>query len=246
MSRTQTMKENMKDRLQDRIEELRSLRDTIRVDLHLASMELRDEWKGLEGKLPDPASAAEQIREVTGEALDRLAAQLRGFRARLREGGKAEQVGQLMTKEVVTCAPSDSLARAVTLMFDRDIGWLPAVDAAGKVCGVITDRDAAIAAATRGQRMDEIRVDSVMTRELAACPPEAPPQEALALLRSRRLHRLAVVTADGALAGVVTINDLARARAARLDGATAAAGPAEIVLSLAAISAPSAPSADAN
>jgi CBS domain-containing protein len=227
----------VKAKLQDRFDELKTLRDNIRVDLQLASMELRDEWKSLESKLIDPATAAEQLRDLTSEAIERLVAELRGFRTRLREGSEPT-VGRTMSRAPVTCAPGDSLAQAVTAMWNHDLGWLPVVAADGRVVGVITDRDAAIAACTRGQRMDEIQVDTVMSTDVAACPPETSLQDALALLRSRRLRRLAVVGADGRQAGVVTINDLTRAMVDRLDVSARPEGAAAIVHSLATIAQP--------
>jgi CBS-domain-containing membrane protein len=232
--------EAVKAKFQDRLEELKALRDNIRMDLQLASMEVRDEWKNLEKKLIDPSAAAEQLRDVTAETIERLAGELRGFRARLRTGADAT-VAAIMTKSPASSAPGDSLAQAVTTMWHRDIGWLPVVDAQGHVAGVITDRDAAIAACTRGKRMDEIQVDTVMTTDVASCTPETSPQEALALLRSRRLRRLAVVAPSGQLAGVVTLNDVTRALDRRLDGVARAGGPQELVHALAMIAEPRAP-----
>jgi CBS domain-containing protein len=234
---TMSRQEAVKAKIQDRLEELKTLRDNIRMDLQLASMELRDEWKNLEKKLIDPSAAAEQLRDVTAETIERLAGELRGFRARLRNGADTT-VAAIMTRSPITCAPDNSLAQAVTMMWDRDIGWLPVVDGEGHVAGVITDRDAVIAACTRGKRLDELQVGSVMSNDVAACTPEASPQEALALLRSRRLHRLAVVSSTGQLAGVVTLNDVVRALERRLDGVARAGGPHEIVHSLAIIAEP--------
>jgi chromosome segregation ATPase len=78
------------DRLRDGIEELRTLKDEIRVELHLAKMDLRDEWKRLERRLPDAASLASEMKSLTVEMIDSMAEELRRFRERLREsdGGR--------------------------------------------------------------------------------------------------------------------------------------------------------------
>jgi CBS-domain-containing membrane protein len=227
---------DVKAKLQGRFEELKTLRDTIRVDLHLASMELRNEWRDLENKLPlpDPGAATEQLKDVTGEALDKLTNQLRIFRDRLRAADHDQRVAELMTSTVVTCGPGDTVAHAVGLMWNRDVGWLPVVDQAGTVVGTITDRDAAVAACTRGKRLDELRVADVMSTEVTACAPEARAEEALDLLRARRLRRLPVTGSAGKLVGVVTLNDFARARAQRLAAPTAHEG-ADVVAALATI-----------
>lgn len=93
---------DFKDKVQAKLAELRTMRDEIRVSLHLASMELRDEWNKLEKRLPDPSTVADELKdrasglkdrasegaaELSGKAvetLNRLAAELKEFRDRLR------------------------------------------------------------------------------------------------------------------------------------------------------------------
>jgi len=79
---------NTKEILRGRLNELRTLRDEIRLDLHLASMELRDEWKAIERKLPDPERAAQEIEKGAKEAIATLTAELESFRARVRDHAK--------------------------------------------------------------------------------------------------------------------------------------------------------------
>jgi hypothetical protein len=77
--------QDAREQIRNRMDELRTIRDEIRVDLHLASMDLKDEWRELERQLPEPAAALEQLKGATSEALDRLAVELRRFRDRLRK-----------------------------------------------------------------------------------------------------------------------------------------------------------------
>ena len=72
------------DRLNQRLEELKTLKDQIRVDLHLAKMNLQDEWKTIEQRLPDRATVAAEVKTATAEMFDSLAEELRRFRDRLR------------------------------------------------------------------------------------------------------------------------------------------------------------------
>jgi chromosome segregation ATPase len=65
------------------IEELKTLRDEIRLDVHLARMDLRDEWTALEKRLPPLGDAAEKISALGQEALATLAGELKAFRDRL-------------------------------------------------------------------------------------------------------------------------------------------------------------------
>jgi hypothetical protein len=75
---------DLEEQVAKRIEELKTLRDEIRVDLHLASMDLKDEWQKIERKLPDPEKAVDRLKEATADALDVLSTELRKFQARLR------------------------------------------------------------------------------------------------------------------------------------------------------------------
>ncbi|HEY0712841.1 MAG TPA: hypothetical protein VGF45_09225 [Polyangia bacterium] len=74
-----------RERLQKGLENLKTLRDEIRLDLHLAGMDLRDEWRALERRLPTASAAAAELKDATTEWLEELSADLRKFRDRLRE-----------------------------------------------------------------------------------------------------------------------------------------------------------------
>jgi acetoin utilization protein AcuB len=50
-------------------------------------------------------------------------------------------VEAIMTKEVYTVKPTDSLLIAVLRMVDEKIGALPVVDEAGKLLGILTETD---------------------------------------------------------------------------------------------------------
>jgi CBS domain-containing protein len=228
----------MRDKLRNPLEELRTLRDEIRLDLHLASLDLRDEWRELEKKLPDPATTADAIRSATTDTVSRLALDLKRFRARLRNQPGERTVAPLMSPSVAGCAPSDSLAAAAMTMWDADVGSLPVLDGEGRVVGVITDRDMAMAAATRGRRMDEITVESVAAGDVCTCRPTDSVSAVLTLMRTRQVRRLPVVDDERRIAGIVTLNDAARAVAAELGEDARASGAGEIVATLAAIAQP--------
>ena len=203
--------QTFKDKLQERMTELKTLRDQIGLDLHFASMELRSEWKDIEKKLPNPAQAVDHVKDVTTEAVEMLSSQLRSFRERLRPKLDAGKVSDIMTKTVTTCAPSDTLATAVALMWDQDIGSLPVVDQEGRLAGMITDRDAAVAACTQGKRMDDIAVADVMARDISCCTLEHTREQALSLMESQKVRRRPVVGTSGKIEGIVTLNDAAQA-----------------------------------
>ena len=74
------------EKLQAKLAELKTLKDEIKVNLHLASMQLREEWKNLELKLPDATSVGDQLKGKAADTLDRVTHELQDFSARLRRG----------------------------------------------------------------------------------------------------------------------------------------------------------------
>ena len=121
------------------------------------------------------------------------------------------RVQEAMSRDVKACREGDALNRAAQLMWEHDIGFVPVVGESGTVVGVLTDRDVCMAAYTRGQPLWALRAEEVMSREVEFCASESDLQVALALMRDARVRRLPIVDAEGALVGVLSMNDLARA-----------------------------------
>jgi CBS domain-containing protein len=118
------------------------------------------------------------------------------------------KVQEVMTENVKACFPDTNLAAAAELMWEGDCGILPVVVNGRNTVGVITDRDIAIAAATRGRAPQKLRVDEVMQGPLFACSPEDDVHTALKIMRKQKIRRLPVVTDDGILRGILSINDV--------------------------------------
>lgn len=119
-------------------------------------------------------------------------------------------IRELMNPEVITCAPGDSLDTAARAMWEGDIGCLPIVDEDRRVIGIITDRDACMAAYTRGQRLADIPIREVMSRNVVTCSPDEDLGAVEWRMAVAQVHRLPVVDATGHLLGIVSMNDLAR------------------------------------
>ena len=119
------------------------------------------------------------------------------------------QVQQIMTTTAASCRPDTNLAAVAKLMWDHDCGFVPVVDASGKVAGVITDRDICIAAATRRLPPERISTAQAMKRApVHTALPEDTIDTALATMQQFKIHRLPVIGADGTLKGVLSMNDV--------------------------------------
>lgn len=147
------------------------------------------------------------------------------------------KVSEVMTRHVACCSMNESLAAAASVMWDVDCGCVPIVDDARRVVGIITDRDIAMAALSQGKPLEEMRIASAASTSPCCVDEGDPIEKAEALMQRHQIRRLPVVTDGGTLAGIVSMNDLAR-RVDRTASPTSGLSGAAIVQTLAAVSAP--------
>lgn len=134
------------------------------------------------------------------------------------------KVRDLMRCEPRVCTPGSHLAGVGRIMEQTGSGFLPVIGDQERVVGVITDRDLALAAATRDRKPSEIDVRSVMSGEVYACGPDDEIGDALKVMRQRKVRRLPVLDSDR-LAGILSLDDVVlEARAVASEGFT---GPFE-------------------
>jgi CBS domain-containing protein len=119
-------------------------------------------------------------------------------------------IEKVMTRDVGFCRANESLAKAVSIMWQRDCGVVPIVTEDGIVVGMITDRDVCIAVTTRRLPADDILAGDVVNRRLIACSRENSVKQVLKRMRKHRIKRLPVVTNQGKLDGIISIADILR------------------------------------
>lgn len=119
-------------------------------------------------------------------------------------------VAQIMTEAASCCSVNATLASVAQVMWERDCGSVPVCDGDGRVIGMITDRDICMAAWIRGRSLQELHVHDAMSRDVVSCQREDGLAMVEALMRQHQLRRLPVLHADGRLAGIVSLADLAR------------------------------------
>lgn len=122
------------------------------------------------------------------------------------------RVEQLMTREVQTCGPGDTLDRAAQLMWDHDCGCLPVVSGNGvtRVEGLLTDRDICMCALFQGKPLHEMRVSEAMTQDVRSCKASDSLSTAEQVMSEGRVRRLPVTDEQEALIGMISLADLAR------------------------------------
>jgi CBS domain-containing protein len=118
------------------------------------------------------------------------------------------KVQDVMTSIVKCCGPEVDLSTATLIMWEADCGALPVVDHAGRVVGMITDRDIAIAVASKGRPASDIAVAEVISWRVYGVSCDEDIKSALNTMRQEKVRRLPVVNDDGILQGILSLNDI--------------------------------------
>ena len=138
----------------------------------------------------------------------------------------------VMSRDVVTVRPNDTLRHAAQIMLDRAISGLPVVDAEGHVVGIVSERDLIHlddAAATRARWWLDIlaegeelapdflaaingmnrTVAKVMRTDLITVSESTPLREVAETIARQNIRRVLVMK-DGKLVGIVARRDLVK------------------------------------
>ena len=116
-------------------------------------------------------------------------------------------LSDLMTSDVLTVAPEDTIGEAAQKMVDREVSSA-AVSDYGRLIGILTERDLTRAVAGR-THSSEARVREWMTPDPITLGPAASPKEAAEIMLERGFRHIPVVDGERAI-GIVSIRDVAR------------------------------------
>jgi hypothetical protein len=100
MRSTTPTTQELKQHLQQSLMHLKTLRDEIRVEIHLAGMEAKDNWKKLEHRFAEAENFAREASHTSRQALEEIIEAFKSFRASLgkkvakKSDGAPEQPSQ--------------------------------------------------------------------------------------------------------------------------------------------------------
>jgi CBS domain-containing protein len=118
------------------------------------------------------------------------------------------KVKDVMTGDVGFCFPSDDLAKAAEIMWQRDCGVVPVVDAEKRTVGIITDRDICFAMVSRNSKASDIKAEEFCSANVVTVDPETEIKDALKLMRKNQIKRLPVASQSGELVGIISVTDI--------------------------------------
>lgn len=120
-------------------------------------------------------------------------------------------IGQILDRkghQIYSLPPDATVFEAIRIMAENSVGALLVLDA-GKVVGIISERDYARKVILCGKQSRETRVSEIMTQPVHVVTPDCTVDEAMSLVTHERIRHLPVLLGDK-IEGVVSIGDLVR------------------------------------
>lgn len=115
---------------------------------------------------------------------------------------------EVMTTDVFTCTPDDTLDRCAQIMWEEACGCVPVVDFEGAPLSMVTDRDVCMAAYTQGKPLHEIRVDSMMSKRLFTARTTESLRSCEAIMRRHGIRRLPIIDHRNIVVGILSFSDI--------------------------------------
>ncbi|MDN4054400.1 CBS domain-containing protein [Massilia sp. YIM B02763] len=127
-----------------------------------------------------------------------------------------QTIRDIMTPDVRSIAPQETVQRAAQLMDELNVGAIPVLDGE-QLVGMITDRDITVRSTAAGQAPDQAKVGDVMSTDVRTCTASQTVDEVLDEMGDVQIRRLPVVDADAHVIGIVSLGDMAAKHSAGID-----------------------------
>ncbi len=124
---------------------------------------------------------------------------------------KSDRIRDYMATELVTVTPDTEILRAARLLVDNNIGGVPVMDAAGRLAGILTEKDLMQVVLNASYYADYGGlVADYMTTVVETIGPDESVVAVAKRFLDKRYHRYPVVE-NGRLVGQIGRRDLLRA-----------------------------------
>ena len=117
----------------------------------------------------------------------------------------------ICNREVVIAQKYDTLVDAAKLMREYQVGSIVVVEEQNGVrypVGLVTDRDLVIEVIAKEVDINSVTLGDVMYRDIILGKENDDVNETIKIMRQKGIRRLPVVDDNGALVGIVTLDDL--------------------------------------
>jgi CBS domain-containing protein len=117
----------------------------------------------------------------------------------------------LCNREVFIARQNDTVVEAAKLMRDFHVGDIVIIDERNGLrypVGIVTDRDIVIELIAKEADVNSVTLGDVMYRDIVLGKENDDVNDTIKLMRQKGIRRLPVVDDNGALVGIVTLDDL--------------------------------------
>jgi len=103
------------------------------------------------------------------------------------------------------------MQRIAQLMKSEDVGAVPVVElkTSRKLVGIVTDRDIVVKIVADGKTVEKSTARDAMTNNPVTCREDDDVSQAVARMAERKVRRIPIVDANGALKGIIAQADIA-------------------------------------
>ncbi|MFH0784100.1 MAG: CBS and ACT domain-containing protein [Pseudomonadota bacterium] len=129
-------------------------------------------------------------------------------------------ISERMAKNLITAGPDMTIIEAKTIMAEKGFRHLPIVDSAGKLIGIVSDRDIRAAMPstllkkadyeTNLAKIMKVPVGDIMTKNPLTVYGYYTIQDSLLMMQKKKVGALPVIDQEGYLKGILSVRDLMR------------------------------------
>ncbi len=119
-------------------------------------------------------------------------------------------IGEICNRDVVFTVKSSTVQEAAQLMRQHHVGSLVVVDEGSEPpvpVGLVTDRDLVVELVAENVPVDRVSIGDVMSDTEESAREDEGEWDVLRRMRQKGVRRMPIVNTDGALAGIVTMDD---------------------------------------
>ena len=117
-------------------------------------------------------------------------------------------VAEVMTRDVRTMKPNDTVVAAAKCMDELNVGVIPVCDG-DKLVGMVTDRDIVVRGVATDGELRSMKLADVMSAHVRCAREGDDVDQVLGEMAEAQIRRLPVVDGNQKLVGIVTLGDIA-------------------------------------
>lgn len=117
-------------------------------------------------------------------------------------------VADVMTRDVRTMKPNDTVGDAARCMDEMNVGVIPVCDG-DRLVGMVTDRDIVVRGVAKQGEVKSMKLADVMSGNVRCVKEDDDVDQVLSEMAEAQIRRLPVVDENQHLVGIVTLGDIA-------------------------------------